>query len=528
MSFLILTHIRLYQYAFDDAYIHFRVARHLFENGTPFYNVNNMLKVSTSSGWIVFITALYWIATRINLQNSFPLFVSLTNALILLFGLFVYSKIVEILLKKEFSISQKLLFQIIYIAILLPSSIGLMETPLALLIAGLGIYFLLLGRPLGFVLLGFATYIRLELFILLALICILVYFQKQFRFYQIIGYTIFGFFPLVCFDLNFYHTIVPHSITAKSIIYSSSLLSSFLRTSSISLPGISNINIHIWVAKTSIFIITIIMMSWVAYRERANQKDFWPALFCFTSLCIIGFYSLGQALVFDWYTPLHMLPILVTCFIYSFLIEKPRNIIIKIPLFILFSFSLISLGTTFYASFYKPSTFSLFESGSRVKMYLMVGKIINDEYPNATLLTSEIGGLGYSFRGKIFDAAGLASSTALAYHPMKIPEQRPRGDIGAIPPEYVMSVSPDIIVSYDIFAQALLNDEITSQYNVIAIPAYLPEDAKYSESKTIWGSKYLRVYIHKSLPVSEKVCALALISKEIPAKLTTESCNSPR
>ena len=67
---------------------------------------------------------------------------------------------------------------------------------------------------------------------------------------------------------------------------------------------------------------------------------------------------------------------------------------------------------------------------------------------------------------------------------------------------------PEIIVTYDVFAKALLSDDVVRQYNVILIPALLPEDAIYSESKTIWGSKYLYVYIRKDLPISEKISAL--------------------
>jgi hypothetical protein len=57
-------------------------------------------------------------------------------------------------------------------------------------------------------------------------------------------------------------------------------------------------------------------------------------------------------------------------------------------------------------------------------------------------------------------------------------------------------------------AQALLNDEVIRQYNAILLPAYLPEDAIYSENNTIWDSKYCRVFIRKDLPITEKLKAL--------------------
>lgn len=514
ISALITIHVRLYQYAFDDAYIHFRVARNLFETGKPYFNANDALKVSTSSGWIIFLTTLFGVAKTFGSESYFPLLISITNALAMAVGLYVYTKIVGVLLQKQLTIPQKLLFQTIFVAMLLPSSIGLMETPLALLIAGLGIYLLLLSKPSGFALLGLAAYIRLELSILIALTCLIVLFNQQFRFHQIIGYSILGSIPLVFFDLYFYHTILPHSIIAKSIVYSLSPLNTIIQIVFSSLPAIPIQNQNGITGMT--FSTLVIMTNWAAVREKEIFKIFWPALFSFLSLGIIGIYTIGHSLMFGWYTPLYMLPMLVACFLCSFLIKYPKNIIVKIPLFLLFSLSMISIAGTFYAGISNPNTFGLFETGSRVKTYLAVGKIINDEYPNATLLTSEIGGLGYSFKGKIFDAAGLASSDALAFHPMKVPEQREHGNIGAIPPEYVKLTMPDIIVSYDGFAQALLRDEVINQYSVIVIPAYLPEDAMYSESKTIWGSKYLRVYIHKSLPVSERICSLSIIPNETP------------
>lgn len=91
---------------------------------------------------------------------------------------------------------------------------------------------------------------------------------------------------------------------------------------------------------------------------------------------------------------------------------------------------------------------------------------------------------------------------------MKIPEQRDTGGIGAIPPGYVSEKMPTLIVSYDYFTQALLNDNVANQYNMVLIPAYTPADEKYSKPKTIAGSKYLRIYIRKDLPISIKVIAL--------------------
>jgi hypothetical protein len=255
-------------------------------------------------------------------------------------------------------------------------------------------------------------------------------------------------------------------------------------------------------------------------RTVAKEKTInYPALFYCSGMFIVCAYIFGHSLIFDWYIPLFMLPITISLILFS--LKYSENKILSTLSFILFVFSSISILITFYSAFHKPGYFVLFESGSRVKMYLTIGKIINEEYPNATLLTSEIGGLGYSFNKKVFDAAGLASTDALIFHPMRVPKDRSSGDLGAIPPEYVRFIDPDIIISYDIFAQAFLRSDVIAQYNVITLPAYLAEDAKYSKSKTIWGSEFIRIYIRKSFPVSNRICALAIISNETPNKACT-------
>jgi hypothetical protein len=109
---LIVIHVSLYQYAFDDAFIHFRVARNLIENGAPYYNTNEVVKVSTSSGWTVFLTILFGIARLLKIDNNFPLLLSLTNALITFCGMLVYTQVVATLVKKRLSLTAKMLFQI--------------------------------------------------------------------------------------------------------------------------------------------------------------------------------------------------------------------------------------------------------------------------------------------------------------------------------------------------------------------------------------------------------------------------------
>jgi len=509
-SFLIVTHLRLNQYAFDDAFIHFRVARNLIENGHPFYNINEMVKVSTSSGWTVFLAILFGIARLFKIDNNYPMIVGITNAAISLCGMLVYTKVVEILLSRRLSLIEKILFQIPNLALLLPSSIGLMETPFALLVAGLGILLLVKSKPSGFALLGFAAYIRLELLVLVGLAVVLLLLQKQFRPWKIALYLALGVGPFLAYDLYFFHTIIPNAIVAKSIVFSIPGWVSAFYILVHSLPALPfhQALVSFCVGMAFLVIVLVTAFSVLVIGRPRRLTDTWPALFCLWSLFIMGGYILTHALEFPWYLPLYTIPLLVACFTGSLSDQAKRNMIFKSMIPVVFLVSVLSLASTYWGSTMNPDAFSWFGTNARVKVYLKTGAILNEEYPGARLLTSEIGGLGYTFKGEILDAAGLASPEALKYQPLTIPDQRATGDIGGIPPGYVRENMPEIIVTYDVFAKALLSDDVVRQYNVILIPALLPEDAIYSESKTIWGSKYLYVYIRKDLPISKKISAL--------------------
>jgi len=263
------------------------------------------------------------------------------------------------------------------------------------------------------------------------------------------------------------------------------------------------------------FIINIALITGMYYfsgksatNEWRTYKSAYHYLLIFWSLSIISLYIWKHALMFEWYIPIYMIPLTVTTFASAGTFQKLeiKPITIVLTFFLLVSF--VSFGQTTDASINSPSRFSLFESGSRVKAYKKVASVLYREYPNATLLSAEIGGLGYEFRGKILDAAGLASPEVLKYHPLNIPEERERGDLGAIPPNFVDVKQPEIIVSYDEFDVAFLKSQISARYNIVVFPAYFPEDEKYAVKDTIWASKYLHVYIRKDLPLSKKIIGL--------------------
>ena len=82
---------------------------------------------------------LFGFARLIRMEDNLPLILGVLNAGISLGGMMVFTAVVESLLKARLSVASKLLFQLSFLALIRPSSVGLMETPLALLVVALGV-----------------------------------------------------------------------------------------------------------------------------------------------------------------------------------------------------------------------------------------------------------------------------------------------------------------------------------------------------------------------------------------------------
>jgi hypothetical protein len=134
--------------------------------------------------------------------------------------------------------------------------------------------------------------------------------------------------------------------------------------------------------------------------------------------------------------------------------------------------------------------------------------------PTARLMTSEIGGLGEGFRGEILDGFGLATPNAIRFHPMRVPEDRVSGDIGAIPLGFVREERPDVVVSYAVFSESIgngLDSTIFTRYTYGALPASL------SRSSGVWpAGSNLYVWVSKT-----GACAGPALDSQIRAALAS-------
>jgi hypothetical protein len=182
--------------------------------------------------------------------------------------------------------------------------------------------------------------------------------------------------------------------------------------------------------------------------------------------------------LFDWYVPLYTVTIVMG--LYGVLVTSQRNgfywalLILLLPWFAAVPGDLSRVVLA--AAIDNPAYYPSFLGGARVRKYLDVGQRLRDEYPDTVVLTSEIGGLGYSYEGYIAVGAGLVTPRALRFHPMKIPEERSSGFIGAIPVGFVQQENPEIIISYEMFIEAFEKSNLWESYVEIQEPVFLQDD----------------------------------------------------
>ena len=148
-------------------------------------------------------------------------------------------------------------------------------------------------------------------------------------------------------------------------------------------------------------------------------------------------------------------------------------------------FQAVALLQVITAATISPAYLPGFSEGARSSHYLATGQQLYKDFPSARLLTSEIGGLGYGFRGYIHDSGGLVSPEVLS-NPGII------NSGGKIVTDFIDGTIPDLIVSYDIFIEDEFVKESTQEYTVISYPVFSEEDMNRSIITTPWGESYQR------------------------------------
>ena len=149
---IIVFHVKLIPYAYDDAYIHIRIARNLASVGVPYFNVDEPVMASSSTGWTLFLAFLF------KLFGDHLIFIALCNGLFTTACVFVYTRLVQMLTGRKLTWFLQRLFSVLTLAILIRVSAGLMETPITLLILGVAVQLYWAKNNFCFCLFGMAIF----------------------------------------------------------------------------------------------------------------------------------------------------------------------------------------------------------------------------------------------------------------------------------------------------------------------------------------------------------------------------------
>jgi hypothetical protein len=458
LSFLNLS---LFDYAYDDAYIHFRIAENFLVHGKPYYNVDERLMASSSPGWTIVLLVLFFLA-GVKLKA-----VSLLNAAATALAVYVYARVLDETAQAR-KFSNDLLVALVMLPILVYSDIGLMETPLALLILGVGVLLYLRKNSLSFLFFGMCVFFRLELAVFLLLFLAYNVRSRTVPVWRSCLNVLLGLAPFVVYEYAFFGTVIPQPVRAKSIVYSLNSLQVVIDAlpDGLFVGGIAGRAVEIY-----LLLFLLYAVSRDIRKPGRGANDSVVVLFAFGGAAVLMSYVLARTLVFGWYIPLFAAPLFISFLAYA--VNKKS----------------LAFGAAL--------ALTLLPYGAGFVKTVDVSRRLYVEYPGCTLMSAEVGGLGFGFKGKVYDGAGLVSGGALKYHPMRVPQERVNGVVGAVPPGYVEEIGPDIIVGYDVFVDAIKKSKIAQNYIIIKNDIYTSDDMRIAHDKNIWGSGSLNIFIRR-------------------------------
>ena len=506
---LAVVSIRCLPFAFDDAYIHFRIAENFVAYGVPYFNASEAVMATSSPVWTCVLALLSL------LPGALPVLTALINSVFTVLGAWVWSAILSQVVERNISRTTSSLFRLAYIGVLLPSSVGLMETPLAMLLLGWGALLLIHTRAAGWFFIALAIFTRYELvtFAILAAVAHIATTRKN-----ILHSALLFCIPIAlvsAFLVFFFSSPIPHTVTAKQIVYSLSpaqvLVDVFhnlvprVDNPILVLPIASPLRVLVsalleWIGMAGVLVFAAITCMTLPLPEMlSDTRQRWSLCIGSTGVLIGLAYIIKHVFLHEWYVPLFAVPVLLFAFAVSW-----RN---SLTLVTAVTLSLLPLATVVEYSLAATGDASILRAakpGARVQRYMQVGTALHELFPEARLMTSEIGGLGMSFRGTILDGVGLITPTALQYHP--IPGSA--SGVGGIPAGLIREMKPELIVSYPVFLKDVENTDAVQEYVRLSMPAFSKEYRKILGTNGLWGCDTLLVYVRRDRADSATINSL--------------------
>jgi hypothetical protein len=491
---LAFVHWRLHPFAFDDAYIHFRIARHLAEHGVPYYNLGEAVMASSSSVWTIVLAILF-------ACGATPAALALVNAALTTACVPVYARLIAAAAGEATGPCHHVAAAAVVVPVLLMASVGLMETPLAILCAGVAMRLFQRGRPQAFAVFAAAAFVRPEWAVAGAICGVFALATRRMRLGEMLAWGAAGALPFVAYDLYFFHTLIPNAVRAKSLGYDLRWRDALPKLSP---PIAGSYSLLDWAVASAAALVAGAVLLFRRPMDMAARASF------LGGLAIAFAYVAPRGFIFEWYVPLYMVPVLwplAACFFQARAGTPryaPRRAAAAAALAVLLLPWVAWMPAFARGAAVNPALSPLFPQGGRVRQYIEVARELSRRYPHATLLSSEVGGLGYGFPGPIADAFGLISPAAMKYHPMRVPEERSSGKVGAIPPRYVAEANPELIVSYSVFADALARSPVIAGYAASALPLFTESDARTAAAvgvpRSLWGvPMVLEVWVRKDV-----------------------------
>jgi hypothetical protein len=449
---------------FDDAYIHARISENFLIDGAPLFNAGEKFKADSSTGYLFVISAL-------------SIFWGILDSIRYLEIAVIFITTISLFYLASFSISNGLRNIFVSTAIIpsmLWSSYGGMETSvICLLITWAAIAWHYEKHSLVMFLAAVATWFRFEAILLLLLV--IFYYAYVRKFSKTILFYATPFLLLIIVELIIFGSIIPHAAKVKPIAYGYPLFDSVVNA-----LGLGN------KSKFGVFFLFLLGVELALLLRKKFKIDF-PDIFLIFSVGIFISWAIGKSLIFSWYYCLLIFPLGITILLKNKEpVGKVQNIKEVLNVLVLYGFILIGLRGVL-------PQFGLLGndvSSLRVKRYMDIGTELYAYCPKCSLVSSEIGGLGFSFKGKVYDAFGLGDPEAVQFHPLKVPAERSGYGVGAIPPRYIAYKNPDFIVSLPAFSELLRASS--------AIISYQSYDCKIGA--VVFGDEIIQVFSKQVLP----------------------------
>lgn len=480
VALMVTLWIGLYPYTIvDDAYIHFRIAEQYVNTGEPYFNTGEAVMTTSSPLWTLVLSVVAALPGEMAWKVFVLLEIPVMSGVVVLTFLVFRKHGIGVICAMAYASGTFLL--------LYGVAMNLMETPFAILLL-LCALLLLRERNAAWSLFGVAAcFVRYELSMVFLAMAIYQMAVLRNPVKPAIYAIAFGGGVLVWLYTTF-GVVVPNAMYVKSVIYDipwgDFLVSLF--------PG------GRWsIVPVSVLILAVLAYAAIKGRSRLMSEEIGlPLVMLLSGIAIFLAYVIRHTLMFPWYIPNYTTPIFVGIAALSFWVahtflraRKMVAVLSLLPLLLPAPY-FIALAADLKASTVDLSQYRSLEMGGRVARYLEVGYELYSELPNGVLLTSEIGGLGYGYRGYIADGVGLATPGAVAYHLKAGPQQRTNG---AIPPGYVREIMPDFIVTYPVFAESLLRDEVMSRYRCSEESHLSARLLDIKPTATVWGDKSILV-----------------------------------